>query len=48
MDSEKEKGAETDLIADIRMKGKEVSHPIIKNYLFSLLIKHSTLFEQYS
>lgn len=29
-------------------KGKEVTNPIIKNYIFSLLIKHSSLFEQYS
>ena len=48
MDNEKEKGAENELISDIKTKTKEVSHPIIKNYLFSLLIKHSTLFEQYS
>jgi signal recognition particle subunit SRP72 len=37
------------LIADLRApKGKEVTNPIIKNYIFSLLIKHSSLFEQYS
>ena len=44
IDHEKEKGTETELIADIRNKSEEVNHPIIKNYLFSLLIKHSTLF----
>lgn len=47
-DLEKEKGTETDLIADLKAKGKETMHPIIKNYIFSLLIKHSSLFEQYS
>lgn len=48
-DYEKEKGTETDLIADLKApKGKEVTNPIIKNYIFSLLIKHSSLFEQYS
>lgn len=48
-DYEKEKGTETDLIAELKAaKGKEVTNPIIKNYIFSLLIKHSSLFEQYS
>lgn len=48
-DFEKERGNETDLIADLKApKGKEVTNPIIKNYIFSLLIKHSSLFEQYS
>lgn len=47
-DLEKEKGTETDLIADLKAKGKDVMHPVIKNYIFSLLIKHSSLFEQYS
>jgi hypothetical protein len=48
-DYEKEKGTETDLIADLKVpKGKEAANPIIKNYIFSLLIKHSSLFEQYS
>lgn len=47
-DLQKEKGLETDLIADLKTKGKEVSHPIIKNFIFSLLIKHSSLFEQYN
>ena len=47
-DFEKEKGTETDLIADLKTKGKEISHPIIKNFIFSLLIKHSSLFELYN
>lgn len=48
-DYEKEKGTETSLIAELNApKGKEVTNPIIKNYIFSLLIKHSSLFEQYS
>jgi signal recognition particle subunit SRP72 len=47
-DSLKERGAETELIGDLKSKGRETSHPVIKNYIFSLLIKHSALFEQYS
>lgn len=44
----KERGDETSLLGDLKGKGPESSHPVIKSFLFSLLLKHSTLFEQYS
>lgn len=44
----KERGEELSLLADLKGKGSESSHPVIKTFLFSLLLKHSSLFEQYS
>jgi signal recognition particle subunit SRP72 len=45
-DLEKERENETALIGDL--KATKGINPVIKNYIFSLLIKHSSLFEQYS